>query len=61
MRDRADFGCFVECGAYPHLELEDDGHESAAVQDGSVGTFVLPRPGYERKEALFTALEDALN
>lgn len=56
----ADFGCFVEYGAYPHLKLEDDGQEIAAVQDWSVGAFVFLRPGYERKEALLGALADAL-
>ena len=59
-RVAADFGCFVEYGAYPHLKLEDDGQEIAAVQDWSVGAFVFLRPGYERKEALLTALADAL-
>lgn len=56
----ADFGCFVEYGAYPHLKLADDGQEIAAVQDWSVGTFVFLRPGYERKEELLRALADAL-
>jgi hypothetical protein len=59
-RVAADFGCFVEYGAYPHLKLEDDGQEVAAVQDWSVGTFVFLRPGYERKEVLLTALAEAL-
>ncbi len=59
-RVAADFGCFVEYGAYPHLKLEEDGQEIAAVQDWSVGAFVFLRPGYERKEALLTALADAL-
>ncbi len=59
-RVAVDFGCYVEYGAYPHLKLEDDGQEIAAVQDWSVGAFVFLRPGYERKEALLTALADAL-
>ncbi len=56
----ADFDCFVEYGAYPHLKLLDDGQEIAAVQDWSVGAFVFLRPGYARKEALVTALAAAL-
>lgn len=53
-------GCFVEYGAYPHLKLHDGGVELAAIQDWSVGTFVFLRPGYEAKEALLTAIRDAL-
>ena len=59
-RVAAEFGCFVEYGAYPHLKLQEDGQEVAAVQDWTVGTFVFLRPGYERKEALLQALVDAL-
>lgn len=56
----AAFDCFVEYGAYPHLKLEADGQEIAAVQDWSVGTFVFLRPGYGRKEDLLERIEAAL-
>lgn len=56
----ATFDCFVEYGAYPHLKLEDDGQEIAAVQDWSVGTFVFLRPGFARKEQLLEGIEAAL-
>ena len=54
------FDCYVEYGAYPHLKLLDGGVELAAIQDWSVGAFVFMRPGYEAKEALLSALADAL-
>ena len=59
-RVAADFGCFVEYGAYPHLKLQEDGQEVAAIQDWSVGAFAFLRPGYERKAELLAALTDAL-
>jgi len=59
-RVAAEFDCFVEYGAYPHLKLLDGGVELAAVQDWSVGAFVFLRPGYDGKEALLSAIDTAL-
>ncbi|GAA5513028.1 hypothetical protein Dcar01_01753 [Deinococcus carri] len=56
----AEFGCFVEYGAYPHLKLEDGGQEVAAVQDWSHMAMVFLRPGYERGQELLVRLRDAL-
>ncbi|MBB5233746.1 hypothetical protein [Deinococcus budaensis] len=56
----AEFGCFVEYGAYPHLKLEDGGQEIAAVQDWANMAMVFVRPGYERGEEVLTQLADAL-
>jgi len=56
----ADFGCFVEYGAYPHLKLEDGGQEIAAVQDWSNMAMVFVRPGYERAEEVLARLAQAL-
>ncbi|MDL2344974.1 hypothetical protein QOL99_12555 [Deinococcus sp. MIMF12] len=56
----AEFGCFVEYGAYPHLKLEDGGQEIAAVQDWSNMAMVFVRPGYERGEEVLTRLAQAL-
>jgi len=59
-RVAADFECFVEYGAYPHLKRLDGGVELAAIQDWSIGAFVFLRPGYDGKEALLTAIDSAL-
>ena len=56
----AEFGCFVEYGAYPHLKLEDGGQEIAAVQDWENMAMVFVRPGYERGEEVLTRLAEAL-
>lgn len=55
----AEFGCFVEYGAYPHLKLEG-GQEIAAVQDWENMAMVFVRPGYERGEEVLTRLAEAL-
>jgi len=54
------FDMFVEYGAYPHLKLEDGGQEIAAVQDWTTLTLVFMRPSYREKEALLTAIKEAL-
>ncbi|MFC6659811.1 hypothetical protein [Deinococcus multiflagellatus] len=56
----AEFDCFVEYGAYPHLKLHDAGQEVAAVQDWSNMGAVFVRPGYERAEELLRRLWDVL-
>ncbi|PNY81681.1 hypothetical protein [Deinococcus koreensis] len=56
----AEFGCFVEYGAYPHLKLNEGGMEVAAVQDWSSAALVFIRPGYERAEEVLTRLAEAL-
>lgn len=56
----ADWGMFVEYGAYPHLKLADGGREIAAVQDWTDSTLVFLRPGFDRKEELLTAIARAL-
>ncbi|PYE49935.1 hypothetical protein [Deinococcus yavapaiensis] len=55
-----EFDCFVEYGAYPHLKLDEDGQEVAAVQDWSNLAMVFVRPGYERGEELLVRLRDIL-
>lgn len=55
-----EFGCFVEYGLYPHLKLEADGMEVAAVQDWTTFAMVYVRPGYEMGEELLAALARAL-
>lgn len=59
-RTAAQFGMFVEYGAYPHLKLEDGGQEVAAVQDWTTLTLVFLRPSYAHKEELLTAISQAL-
>jgi hypothetical protein len=59
-RVAADFECYVEYGAYPHLKLLDGGVELAAIQDWSVGAFVFLRPGYDDKASLLAAIDAAL-
>lgn len=56
----AEFDCFTEYGAYPHLKLNDGGQEVAAVQDWSTMGMIFIRPGYERGEELLVRLRDAL-
>ena len=56
----AEFACFVEYGAYPHLKLEDGGQEVAAVQDWVGHAVVFVRPGYERGEELLARLAETL-
>lgn len=56
----AEFGCFVEYGAYPHLKLHEGGQEIAAVQDWANMAMVFVRPGYERAEEVLTRLAEAL-
>lgn len=55
-----EFGCYVEYGAYPHLKLEHDGQEVAAVQDWQPFATVYLRPGYEQAEELLVRLAVAL-
>ena len=59
-RVAAEFACYVEYGAYPHLKLLDGGVELAAIQDWSVGAFVFLRPGYDDKASLLAAIDAAL-
>ena len=54
------FNMFVEYGAYPHLKMNDGGQEIAAIQDWTTLTLVFMRPSYPDKEALITALKEAL-
>lgn len=54
------FDLFVEYGAYPHLKSNDGGVEVAAVQDWTNATLVFLRPSYQEKEALVTAIKEAL-
>jgi hypothetical protein len=56
----ARFGMFVEYGAYPHLKLEDDGREIAAVQDWTNATMLFLRPSYPEKDELAKAVVEAL-
>lgn len=56
----AEFGCFVEYGAYPHLKLHEGGQEIAAVQDWANMAMVFVRPGYEQAEEVLTRLAEAL-
>lgn len=56
----ADYGMFVEYGAYPHLKLEDSGQEIAAVQDWTNATLVFMRPAYEHREGLLLTIQKAL-
>jgi len=56
----AEFACFVEYGAYPHLKLNDGGQEVAAVQDWSTFGMVFMRPGYEQGEELLARLAQTL-
>ena len=53
-------GMFVEYGAYPHLKLEEDGREIAAVQDWTQSTLVFMRPSYPEAEELIAEIRDAL-
>ena len=55
-----EFGCFVEYGLYPHLKLEADGMEVAAVQDWTTFGMIYVRPGYEQGEELLATLNKAL-
>jgi hypothetical protein len=55
-----EFGCFLEYGLYPHLKLEADGTEVAAVQDWTTFGTVYVRPGYERGEELLASINAAL-
>ncbi len=55
----AQFGLFMEYGAYPHLKRED-GVEVAAIQDWTNATMVYLRPSFDRKEELLTAIKQAL-
>ncbi|WP_332888915.1 hypothetical protein [Deinococcus arcticus] len=56
----AEFDCFVEYGACPHLKLQGGGQEVAAVQDWSTMALVFLRPGYERAEDLLIRLRGVL-
>jgi len=56
----AEFDCFVEYGAYPHLKLNDGGREVAAVQDWTTFGMVFMRPGYEQGVELLARLAEAL-
>lgn len=56
----AEFGCYVEYGAYPHLKLHDSDQEVAAVQDWTTFGTVYLRPGYERAEELLVRLAEVL-
>ena len=57
----AEFNCFVEYGAYPHLKMNDGGQEVAAVQDWSTFGMVFMRPGYEQGMELLSRLADTLH
>jgi hypothetical protein len=54
------FDCYLEYGLYPHLKLEADGTEVAAVQDWTTFGTVYIRPGFERGEELLSSLASAL-
>ena len=56
-----EFQCFVEYGLYPHLKLEADGVEVAAVQVWTTFGMVYVRPGFEHGEELLERLAVALN
>ncbi len=56
-----EFRCFVEYGLYPHLKLEADGVEVAAVQDWTTFGTVYIRPGFEHGEELLERLAVTLN
>lgn len=56
-----EFQCYVEYGLYPHLKLEADGIEVAAVQDWTTFGMVYVRPGFEHGEELLERLAFALN
>lgn len=56
----ARFGMFVEYGAYPHLKLEEDGREIAAVQDWTNAAILFLRPSYPEKDELAQAVIEAL-
>lgn len=56
----AEFGCYVEYGAYPHLKLHENDQEVAAVQDWTTFGTVYLRPGYERAEELLVRLAEVL-
>ena len=51
---------YVEYGAYPHLKTLDGDREIAAIQDWTTCSLLFLRPSYEEKEALITALLEAL-
>ena len=55
-----EFQCFVEYGLYPHLKLEADGIEVAAVQDWTTFGTVYVRPGFEHGQELLERLALAL-
>ena len=57
----AQFDCFVEYGAYPHLKQHDGGQEVAAMQDWSTFGMVSMRPGYEQGLELLPRLEETLH
>ncbi|WP_342747176.1 hypothetical protein [Deinococcus planocerae] len=57
----AEFGCYVEYGAYPHLKLYENDQEVAAVQDWTTFGTVYLRPGYERAEEVLVRLAEALD
>ena len=56
----AEFGCYVEYGAYPHLKLHENDQEVGAVQDWTTFGTVYLRPGYERAEELLVRLAETL-
>lgn len=56
----AEFDCFVEYGAYPHLKQHEGGQEVAAVQDWTTFGMVFMRPGYEQGVELLAHLADTL-
>lgn len=56
----AEFGCYVEYGVYPHLKLNENDQEVAAVQDWTTFGMVYLRPGYERAEELLVRLAGTL-
>ena len=53
-------GMFIEYGAYPHLKLEEDGREIAAVQDWTQSTLVFMRPSYPHMDELMLEICSAL-
>ncbi len=55
-----EFRCYIEYGAYPHLKLEEDDIEVAAVQDWKTFGTIYLRPGYEHGEELLTRLASSL-
>ena len=55
-----EFNGYIEYGAYPHLKLEEDSTEVAAIQDWKTFAMIYLRPGYEYGEELLTRLASSL-